>query len=202
MHRDDPHFLGIEAVRLGALCAPALTEPVLTALLRAFARDKRIELNGSLVSLPARREAVISADEAMWQKVKPVFDAAGFKLPKVEDVAQAANLKTAVVEDLLYRKLRSDEVYLVAPGRFCPRTTLARLAALAKEVAQEEPEHEFTAARFRDRSGVNRLQAIEILECLDRLGITLRRGNTRIIRKDFAAIPESAAAGKPGEAHV
>jgi len=199
MHRDDPHFLGIEAARLGAMCAPALNEAVLTAVLRFFVREKRIELNGTLVSLPARREAVASADEAMWQKVKPVFEAAGFKLPKVEDVASAANLKPAVVEDLLYRKLRSGEVFLVAPGRFCPRTTLARLAALARDVAQEEPGHEFTAARFRDRSGVNRLQAIEILECLDRLGITLRRGNTRIIRKDFAAEPAQAVASAATE---
>jgi selenocysteine-specific elongation factor len=185
---DNPKFLGIEVAALGKRCAPGLSHSILAEMLRLFAHEKKIELNGTLVSLPLHRAAVNSTDEAMWQKVKPVLDAAGYKMPPIEEVASAANVKKAVLEDLLYRKMRGGEVFLVAPGRFYPRTTLAQLAALAKEVAENEPEGQFTAARFRDRTGVNRITAIEILECLDRLGVTLRSGNVRIMRKDFAAV--------------
>jgi selenocysteine-specific elongation factor len=187
-HRDNPQFLGVEVGALGKRCALAFSNSVLTEMLRLFANEKRIELNGTLVSLPLHRAAVNSTDEAMWQKVKLVFDAAGFKMPSIDDVAAAAKVKKAVLEDMLYHKMRSGEVFLVAPGRFYPRTTLAQLAALARDVAEGEPEHKFTAALFRDRSGVNRITAIEILECLDRLGITLRSGNIRVMRKDFAAV--------------
>jgi selenocysteine-specific elongation factor len=55
-------------------------------------------------------------------------------------------------------------------------------------MADEAPEQQFIAAQFRDRVGVNRTVAIEILECLDRLGVTQRVGDARKIRKDFVAI--------------
>jgi selenocysteine-specific elongation factor len=87
-------------------------------------------------------------------------------------VATATNVKQAVLEDMLYRKIRSGDVYLVAPGRFCPRSTIARLVALAGDVASEQPDRQFTAAQFRDHCGVNRKLAIDILECMDRHAIS------------------------------
>ena len=70
-------------------------------------------------------------------------------------------------------------------------------------MATAAPTGQFTAAQFRDHSGVGRSLAIEILECLDRLGITQRIGDQRKMRKDFVPIlgaataPPAAAAAKP-----
>jgi len=55
-------------------------------------------------------------------------------------------------------------------------------------VAQAAPGGQFTAAQFRDRVGVGRDLCIEVLECFDRLGITLRLGNARKMRKDYVTI--------------
>jgi selenocysteine-specific elongation factor len=94
-------------------------------------------------------------------------------------------------------------VIRVTPERFYPRATLAQLAAIAQAVAHAAPGGQFTAAQFRDYSGVGRGLAIEILECLDRLGITQRIGDARKMRKDFVAIlgaataPPAAAAKTP-----
>ena len=46
----------------------------------------------------------------------------------------------------------------------------------------------FTAAQYRDATGVGRGLAIEILEFLDTLGITQRIGDARKMRKDFVPI--------------
>ena len=46
----------------------------------------------------------------------------------------------------------------------------------------------FTAAQFRDATGIGRGLAIEILEFLDTLGITQRVGDARKLRKDFVPI--------------
>ena len=130
----------------------------------------------------------------MWQSIKPVLDAAGFNVPPLRELAPAAQLKEAILKDFLHRKSRTGELIRVTPERFYPRATLAQLAAIAQAVAQAAPGGQFTAAQFRDYSGVGRGLAIEILECLDRLGITQRIGDARKMRKDFVPILGAATA--------
>jgi selenocysteine-specific elongation factor len=186
---NDPHFLGADTATLVRLCAPALSEATLGAMLRLLATDKKVELEANLISLPRQRATVNSADEALWQRIKPLLDEAGYKLAPLEDIAAESGVKQVVLEDMLYRKMRGGDAYLVMPGRFCTRTMFARLVALADEVAQAQPERQFTAAQFRDRAGVNRKMAIDILECLDKHGITVRSGNVRVMRKTVVADP-------------
>ena len=93
-----------------------------------------------------------------------------------------------MLADFLHRKAADGDVVRVAPQRFLARELLAQLAALATAMVDEAPDTGFVAATFRDRSGVNRTVAIEILEMLDRLGITQRVGDARKIRKDFVPI--------------
>ena len=52
----------------------------------------------------------------------------------------------------------------VAPNRFFLPETVARLADLADALAAESPEGSFTAAQFKDRSGIGRNVTIEVLD--------------------------------------
>jgi len=112
----------------------------------------------------------------MWQAVKPVLDAAGFNVPPMRELTVATHLKEALLKDFLHRKSRTSELIRVGTDRFYPRATLAQLAAIAQAVTQAAPGGQSPAAQFRDASGIGRGLAIEILECLDRLGITQRVG--------------------------
>ena len=73
-------------------------------------------------------------------------------------------------------------------NRFYLRGTLAAFASIAADVARKLPDGRFAAAQVRDRTDIGRGRAIEILECLDRLGITRRIGDLRIMAKDFTPI--------------
>jgi len=142
----------------------------------------------------------------MWELVLPALEKSGLAPPPVPELAAALKLKEAALKDFLHRKSRSGEVMRVPPDRFYPRTTLATLAATAQAVARASPNGMFTAAQYRDATGVGRGLAIEILEFLDTLGITQRLGDARKLRKDFVPIlgaaepaspPAKAAAAKP-----
>jgi selenocysteine-specific elongation factor len=82
----------------------------------------------------------------------------------------------------------------VTAERFYPRATLATLAAVAKVTAEKQANGMFTAAQFRDATGIGRTLAIELLEFLDTLGITQRIGDARKMRKDFVPILGAATA--------
>ena len=157
-------------------------------ILRTLADARKIETSGAIARLPAHSTTANSADETMWQLIKPALDAAGFAAPQIKDLALQLKLKEPIVKDFLYRKAKSNEIYRVTPDRFYTKGTLAKLAATAQATAQAQPTGIFTAAQYRDWTGVGRGLAIEILEFMDTLGVTQRIGDTRKMRKDFAPI--------------
>jgi selenocysteine-specific elongation factor len=193
-HRESPQALGAEIEAQRKSLAPALAATTFVALLRELADQRKIEITGSLARLPRHVATANPADEKMWQAIKPVLDAAGFKVPALRDLTVSTQLKEALLKDFLYRKSRTNELIRVGTERFYPRATLAQLAALAQTVAQAAGSGQFTVAQFRDASGIGRTLAMEILECLDRLGITQRIGDIRKMRKDFIPILGPATA--------
>jgi selenocysteine-specific elongation factor len=187
-HKANPQAAGEETETLRKKICAELSADAFGTLLRALADARKIETSGSIARLPTHSTTANSADEKMWQIVQPALDAAGFSAPQVKDLAVQLKLKEAIVKDFLYRKAKSGEVYRVAGDRFYTRPTLAKLAATAQATAQAQPTGIFTAAQYRDWTGVGRGLAIEILEFMDTLGVTQRIGDTRKMRKDFAPI--------------
>jgi len=196
-HRESPQALGAETEAQRKAFAPALDTATFAALLRELADERKIEVAGSHVRLPQHVATANPADQKMWESVRPLLESAGFNLPPLRELAPAAKISEAVLKDFLHRKSRTGEVIRVTPERFYPRATLAQLAALAQATAQAAPGGQFTAAQFRDRCGLGRSLAIEILECLDRLGITQRLGDARKMRRDYAPILGEARVPAP-----
>jgi selenocysteine-specific elongation factor len=58
------------------------------------------------------------------------------------------------------------------------------LATLARDIAERDGAVE--AARFRDATGLGRKRAIQILEYLDRAGLTRRVRDSHVLREDSA----------------
>lgn len=157
-------------------------------MLRGFADQKHVELTGSVARLPRHVATDNPADEKMWQRLHPLLYAAGFGGLTLPELASATAIKEVQLKDFLFRKAKTGEVVRVTQERFYLRGTLARFAAIADKVSRSLPGGKFTAAQVRDCTDIGRTRVIEILECLDRLGIMLRVGDMRTMRKDFAPI--------------
>ena len=187
-HQAQPQAVGEETETLRKKLAPELSADAFGTILRTLADARKIETSGAIARLPAHSTTANSADETMWQLVKPALETAGFNAPQIKDLALHLKLKEPIVKDFLYRKAKSNEIYRVTPDRFYTKGTLAKLAATAQATAQAQPSGIFTAAQYRDWTGVGRGLAIEILEFMDTLGVTQRIGDTRKMRKDFVPI--------------
>jgi len=196
-HAETPQAPGLELRALRRAVAPALSEETFDRVLRTAAAELGIEIVGSIARRTTHVATANRADERLWQQVKPRLLEAGFRGQLLRDLAEDVRVREPVLSDFMHRKAASGEVVRVTPTRFYPREVLAQLAALATAMAEEAPDHTFIAAQFRDRTQVNRTLAIEILECLDRLGITQRVGDARKIRKDFVPLLGDARAPSP-----
>ena len=200
-HGETPQALGIEIAVLRKQCAPQLPAPVFSALVRMLADKKQIEATGSVARLPRHIATDNPADEKLWRAVQPLLDGAGFGGMTVAELAAAASIREALVKDFLHRKAKTGEVVRATESRFYLRGTLAVFAALASDVSRTLPGGKFSAAQIRDRTDIGRGRAIEILECLDRLGITRRTGDLRTMLKDFVPIL-GAATPPPQRRHA
>ena len=193
-HAESPQAIGQEVGLLRRACGPDLSAATFLLLLRLLADDKQIELSGSIARIPRHVATDNPADQNMWLRVQPVLEAAGFNSMTLAELAAAAGLKDVALRDFMHRKAKTGEVIRVTPERFYLRGTVAQFAAITTGVFRDAKEGKFSAAQVRDRTDIGRTRAIEILECLDRFGITQRIGDLRVIRRDFAPILGAAEA--------
>jgi selenocysteine-specific elongation factor len=131
--------------------------------------------------LAQHRPRLGPADEALWRRVRPLIAEGGLRPPRVREIAAALALEPEAVERLLRRAERLGRVARVAENRYFLPESLQHLAEIARDLAAQSPTGSFTAAVFKDRSGVGRNLSIAILEYLDKMGATRRVGDARVV---------------------
>jgi len=181
LHRAEPDALGVARPVLLRRLRGVAPEAVLNAALVASTAVGQIVRSGPMLRLPSHQPRLSREDERLWQRVEPLLTIADLRPPRVREVAEALGLQPEVVTRLMKRYERFGRVAAVAANRYFLPETIARLAVIARELADSDPGGAFTAASFKDRSGVGRNLTIEILEYLDRIGITRRVGDARVV---------------------
>jgi selenocysteine-specific elongation factor len=180
-HQAHPDTLGPTRPALLAQLRQLAPEAALEAALADLAAAGRVVREGPVWHLPEHRPRLTQGDERLWERVRPLLAVSDLRPPRVREIAAELALEPQTVERLLSRAERLGRVARVADNRFFLPETLAHLAEIARELADGSPEGAFTAAAFKDRSGVGRNLTIQILEYLDKMGATRRQGDTRIL---------------------
>ncbi len=191
-HAQQPDELGPDAARLRRLAQPRLPEGLWRALLLELQRSHAVAVRGAFVHLPAHGVQLSALDQRLAQKVAPLLAQAGFEGAWVRDLARDTQESEALLRTTLARLAQRGELHQVVKDLYLPVATMARLAAMARQLAGQG-DGTVAAAAFRDATGLGRKRAIQILECLDRVGLTRRVGETHKLRAD-STVFESAAA--------
>jgi selenocysteine-specific elongation factor len=179
-HRAHPDTLGPTRTALFRPLRNEAPEAAFDAALAALAGDGRVVRDGAAWRLPDHRPRLSRDDERLWERVGPLLEAGGLRPPRVRELAEALGLDPEPLTRFLKRVERFGLVAAVAPNRYFLPETVGRLAAIARGLA-EGGDDRFTAAAFKDISGVGRNLTIEVLEHLDRIGVTRRVGDARIV---------------------
>jgi selenocysteine-specific elongation factor len=180
-HRAQPDALGMPRPALLRKLKSTAPEAALDAALAAAAADGRIVRDGAVLRLPAHRPRLTREDERLWQRVEPLLAAGVLRPPRLRELAGELGLEPEAAARLFKRFERFGRVAPVAANRYFLPETIARLADIARVLAEADPAGTFTAAAFKDTSGVGRNLTIEILEYLDRIGVTRRVGDARVV---------------------
>ena len=196
-HEDSPHAVGMDLADLNRTCAPSLTLAVFQQLLRDLIDSCRIAVSGSTASIARHIASENPEDDRIWQSIEPKLRDAGLNGFSVVELAGSSGIAEKALSSFLHRKARTGDVIRVTPNRFYLRRTIEQFAAIALEIAALSPSRRFTVAGFRDHSGVGRGRVVEVLECMDRLRITQRLGDARIVNEE--SLRKLVSAGRTDE---
>jgi selenocysteine-specific elongation factor len=196
-HTENPDLPGVGLERLRLQLAPRMPAPMFLSMLQRLVRAKDVALDGAWVRLAGHEVRLTPEDEQTWGRIAPLLGGAErFRPPRVRDLAGMLALREADVRRLLKLLGRMGKVDEVAHDHFFLRATMTQMVEVVVAIGTETGNGQFTAAQFRDRLDNGRKVAIQVLEFLDRHGITLRRGDLRRVnrhRLDLFRRPAEAA---------
>jgi selenocysteine-specific elongation factor len=153
-----------------------------------LAAEGKIVLQSTWARLPDHASSLANADAAIWNRVKPLLEASSARPPTVREMAEHIGQPVARVRAVCKTMARIGELSEIATDRFFFPSVVLDRARRAKALAEADPEHQFTAAQFKDSAGCGRNVGIQVLEYFDRRGLTLRKGDARRVVKDPEAL--------------
>ena len=182
-HKRNPAAVGLSAEQLRRSAGIKLPIAIFNALVGDLIQRADIVRKGNLLHRPGHRSVMSQQQHMMWQRVKKLLEQGGARPPPVGELAIALKLEPPAMETFLKYAAQQQLVVQVAENRFYLRDALLKLARSAAALAAERENGLFAAAEFRDRSGIGRNLAIQVLQYFDRVGYTRRIGEARRVMR-------------------
>lgn len=168
---------GLGRERLRRMALPAEDEALVLLVIEQLRHSSQLENFQGWLHLPGRLPGFTATQEASWQRVETLFQNDPWW---VRDLARAIGEQEQAMRQLLQAAARQGLVTAIVKDRYYSQQRIGQFAALIREL--DTAKGATHAADFRDRLGVGRKLAIQILEYFDRSGFTRRRGNQHVLR--------------------
>jgi selenocysteine-specific elongation factor len=171
-HEGFPDELGPDAARARRMFLPILPAAAFAELTDQLLAAGTLQRSGPWLHLPTHSVTLTREEDALYQRIHPWLAESPFDPPWVRDLARMSGRDEASMRRLLQKLARQGTLFQVVRDLFYLPESVTRLAALVQEL--EHATGETRAAEFRDRSGLSRKRAIQVLEYFDRVGYTRR----------------------------
>lgn len=176
-HQQHGDQLGLGRARLRRMAVPQLSEPLAFMMIDRLLAAGLLSNTRGWLHLPEHGLAFSAEEQILWARIEPLF---GDEAWWVRDLAAELGEDEAWVRTTLRKAAQLGHVTAVVVDRYYLSQRIEQFAALIREL--DETQGSANAADFRDRLGVGRKLAIQVLEFFDRSGFTRRKGNQHLLR--------------------
>ena len=145
--------------------------------------------------LAGHRARFSGADSGLWEAALARLERDAQRPPSLAKMAAELKVEPKKLDAVLSQAARQGLLVRVSKTRFFLSAAVARFEEVARAAAQAGAA--ITAAGFRDRSGIGRNAAIEVLEYFDRIKFTRRVGDAHVLVGQSNG-RESHPGGAPG----
>ncbi|MEZ2831073.1 selenocysteine-specific translation elongation factor [Serratia liquefaciens] len=176
-HQQHADQLGLGRARLRRMAVPQLSEALTFMMIDRLLAAGLLSNTRGWLHLPEHGLAFSAEEQILWARIEPLF---GDEAWWVRDLAAELGEDEAWVRTTLRKAAQLGHVTAVVVDRYYLSQRIEQFAALIREL--DETQGSANAADFRDRLGVGRKLAIQVLEFFDRSGFTRRKGNQHLLR--------------------
>ena len=177
-HDKSPEVTGIRADSLQE--ASGLPKPVFEAVVASLTGRKALTEANGRIALAGYTKSVSQADRSLMDKVEAVFKAAPYAPPSMNELTRAAALPLSAVERAVTFLKDEGRLVAVAPGMLFHSDAVD--GARKQLVEFIEREGKLESVKFKYLVDTTRKFAIPLLDYFDKIGVTLRVGNTRYLK--------------------
>jgi selenocysteine-specific elongation factor len=174
-HAHHPKDAGVDRKRLaGRFDVPS---PILKLALKSLVHESRLREEGGTFALPSFRPTLPPREEKMLEDLEKTCFGGDFRAVSLNDVREHFNLAPDRLEAMLSRLVERRRIVQGQEGFYLHARWLEDLTARLRA----RPDRIMTIAEFKALTGLSRKYAIPLLELLDELGVTRRKGSLREI---------------------
>ncbi len=174
-HRSRPLEPAMPASAVRALAPTSVA--LLDHLVAELVRDRILEQAGGGVVRSGFAPGLTPELARLATQISESLDSAGLEAPTTAELAQSVSADPV---PLLRHLERQGELVQVAEGWWFAKRPVEELVELLR--VELEREREYSPSELRERLGLSRKYLIPVLEYCDRVGVTTRRGNNRVLR--------------------
>jgi selenocysteine-specific elongation factor len=182
--QEHPRVTAMPPATLHARVCPRLEAAVFRTLADRLVAEGKVESTAEGLCPVGHQQRFTAAELELAGRVEATLAFRGKTPPKLEALASAVGQPASGLPRFLGVLERAGRVVQVARGVYLTQRDLEDWRERALAYIQHHGN--ITLARFRDEIGCGRELAVQVLEYLDRIGVTRREGNTRVA----ARLPE------------
>lgn len=181
-HKQNPLKSGQASEELLSQLKPRVDQKIFQYTINSLVKKGQLAQTGAEIHL-ADHEVILQVDEQeMQEKISALYKEAGLKPPNLKDVLATFNkFPEAQIRQVIDLLLNKKEIIKINESLLFHAEELAQLAEQLKDYIIREGE--IDAPRFKALTGLTRKFSIPLLEYFDKIKLTIRVGDKRILRK-------------------
>lgn len=181
-HKKSPLKLGMAKEELRNLVNPRLGSKLFQLSLNDLTKKGRVAQEEGVVRLAEHQVSLKADEKVLREEMEQLFSDAGLKTPTIKEVLNRfSDAPSQLVRDVLSVLIKENIVTKVTDDFYFSTAALTKLESDVTDFLEKEGE--IDAPRFKEFTGLTRKFSIPLLEYFDKIKLTLRVGDKRILRK-------------------
>jgi len=150
---------------------------VLTLVLKYLTQKGQIKMAGDLVALNSFKMTLLPEEEKILDRMEELYLKDKFQSFSMDELKKAFRLSSKQLNKMLALLIEKKKIVLGSDGFILHYHWLEEIIRKIRVSGEKE----LTVAEFKEMTGLSRKYAIPLLELLDQMGVTRRRGSSREI---------------------
>jgi selenocysteine-specific elongation factor len=181
-HQKNPLQAGIAKEELRSVLGKKVDQKVFTYCVNELIRKNFIVQEESVIKLSGHEVALQADEEQLRKELAQWYREKGLSTPTIKETMERfGDYPAKLVREVIDLQLREGKMVKISESLFYETAVINPL--IDSVIAYITENGEIDAASFKDLTGLTRKFSIPILEYLDRVKLTMRIGDKRILRK-------------------